>query len=278
MELTHDRMDFLLCELGTGTHRGIGIHLSEGASTDSSAHREFTMVSKEILRKNKGKDPELREGLIIIHGTALRDQDFVGMKDSNVGLGGPPRSNNELYGSTTNIAAAHQARVDIAIAPDWSPSGSAGMLQEIGYAARRYGLISSGDLIAMATSVPAKLARVSDYVGALVPNKLADFVVINVPVDPKASKPLDPVVKATPADVALVVVGGQPLYGDPGLLAQLLPSGTKLDQMTVCGAQKAIYLGQSGAAPRGQSLPDIKKALGARLAKGSSMLPDIECD
>jgi 5-methylthioadenosine/S-adenosylhomocysteine deaminase len=112
----------------------------------------------------------------------------------------------------------------------------------------------------------------------LAPNKLADFVVINANVDPTKPKPLDPVVKATPADISLVVVGGQPLYGDPSLLAQLLPSGTELDQMIVCGAEKAIYLGESGAATRGQSFADIKKVLNSALAKGSSSLPDIECD
>jgi cytosine/adenosine deaminase-related metal-dependent hydrolase len=279
MELMHGRMDFLLCELGTGTLRGMVVHLSEGAATDSAAHREYNMLSKEVLLQKDGKTPIEREGLLLIHGTALRDQDFVGMKKSKLGLIWSPRSNDELYGSTANIAAARQAGVDIAIAPDWSPSGSAGMLQEMGYAARRYGgTVNSDQLVAMATSMPAKMARISDYVGALAPNRLADFVVINVKVDPTKSNPLDPVVKATAADVALVVVGGQPLYGDKALLTQVLPVGTKTDEFTVCGAQKAIYLGQSEAGVRGWSFDDIKMRLNAALAKGSSSLPEIECD
>jgi cytosine/adenosine deaminase-related metal-dependent hydrolase len=274
MELTHDRMDFLLCELATGTLRGMVIHLSEG--TDSSAHREFTMLSKALLLKEGGKEALPREGLAIIHGAALRDPDFVAMKNSKVGLIWSPRSNDELYGSTANIAAAHQAGIDIAIAPDWSPSGSAGMLQEIGYAARRYGSIGSGELIAMATSVAAKIARIDDHVGALAPGKFADFVAINAKLDPNATRPLDAVVRATPADVALVVVGGQPLYGDPALMEKLLPTAT-LDAMTVCGAPKKVYLGQNGAAPGNRSLDDIKKALSAALAKGGSSLAEIEC-
>lgn len=48
--------------------------------------------------------------------------------------------------------------------------------------------------------------------------------------------------------------------------------------MTVCGATKAIYLGRSEAGLRGWGIADIKKALNAALAKGSSSLPDIECD
>jgi 5-methylthioadenosine/S-adenosylhomocysteine deaminase len=143
------------------------------------------------------------------------------LKDSKVGLIWSPRSNDELYGSTTNIASARLAGVDIAIARDWSPLGSAGMLQEMSYVARHCGM-GSGDLFNMATSIPAKLVRISDYVGVLERNRYADFVVINVKVDPTKPNPLDPIIKATPADVALAVVAGQPIYGDLGLLKQLL--------------------------------------------------------
>jgi hypothetical protein len=183
----------------------------------------------------------------------------------------------ELYGSTANIASARLAGVDIAIAPDWSPTGGAGMLQEMGYAARHYG-ISSGDLIAMATSVPAQMARIADYIGSLAPNKFADFVVINVKVDVNKPNPLDPVVKAGPADVALVVVGGQPLYGDSQLLDQVLPAGTRTDKLMVCGVEKAIYLGQSEAASHGWSITQIQSAISTALAKAGSSLGTIECD
>jgi cytosine/adenosine deaminase-related metal-dependent hydrolase len=237
------------------------------------------MLSKEVLLQKDGRTPIVREGLVVIHGTALRDQDFAGMKNSKVGLVWSPRSNDELYGSTVNIAAARQAGVEIAIAPDWSPSGSAGMLQEMGYAARRYPSISSADLVAMATATPARLARISDHIGSLAPDKFADFVVVNVPVDPARPNPLDPIVKsATPADVALVVVGGQPLYGDPQLLAQVLPPGSKTERLVVCGAEKSVYLGLSEAANHGWTLADITKRLNAALAKSGSSLPEIECN
>ena len=279
LELMHGRMDFLLCELGTGTLRAMVVHLSEGATTDSAAHREYNMLSKQVLLQKDGKTAVARDGLIFIHGSALRDVDFVGMKNSKVGLVWSPRSNDELYGSTANIAAARHVDVDIAIAPDWSPSGSAGMLQEMGYAARRYPSVSSSDLVAMASSVPAKMARISDHIGSLARDKLADFVVLNVPVDPAKPNPLDPIVKsATPADVALVVVDGQPLYGDPQLLVQVLPAGTKTDRLIVCNAEKAVYLGPTEAANRGWTIAEIKKRLSAALAKAGATLPEIECD
>jgi hypothetical protein len=118
LEMPHARLDYLLCELGTGNLRSLIVHLSEGNPSDSGAHREFTMFSKSA---------SLPAGLIFVHGTALRPEDFAKMTD--VGLVWSPRSNDELYGSTTNIAAAQQAKITVAIAPDWSPSGSAGIIK-----------------------------------------------------------------------------------------------------------------------------------------------------
>jgi 5-methylthioadenosine/S-adenosylhomocysteine deaminase len=265
LEMPHSRLDYLLCELGTGNLRSLIVHLSEGATGDSGAHREFTMFSKSS---------SLPPGLIFVHGTALRPEDFAKM--TGVGLVWSPRSNDELYGSTTNIAAAQQAKISVSIAPDWSPSGSAGVMQEIAYAARHH-FVASDQLIEMATSSPAKMSRLDSYIGTLEPGKFADFIVVDVKIDTTSKKPLDSVVKATPADISLVVVGGQALYGDPALLAKFLPQGTKVDTLTVCGVQKAVYLGQSGAADLGKSLSDIQTTLNDALAKAGSRVPDIEC-
>jgi 5-methylthioadenosine/S-adenosylhomocysteine deaminase len=266
LELTHDRFDYLLCALSNRTLKGLVVHLSEGAITDSAAHREYSMLSKEILLGGAdGKAHIPRDGLAIIHGTALRDADFLSLKESNVGLIWSPRSNDELYGSTTNIAAARLAGVAIAIAPDWSPSGSAGMLQELGYAARHYG-ISSGDLVNMATSI-----------GTLAPGRYADFVALDVKIDPTKPNPLDPVVKATPANVALVVVGGEPIYGEEKLLRQLLPN-TELEKIKVCGADKVVDLTHTAAKGKGWTLADIKEHLKKAFEAVGTSVAEIECD
>jgi 5-methylthioadenosine/S-adenosylhomocysteine deaminase len=278
LEVMHDRFDYLLCALGTGSLRGLVVHLSEGANSDSAAHREYSMLSKQVMIAADGKTPIRREGLALIHGSALRDLDFVGMKSSNVGLIWSPRSNDELYGTTTNIAAARQAGVEIAIAPDWSPSGSAGMLQEIGYASRHYATIGSNDLVAMATSVPAELVRIADHVGALAPGKLADFVVLNVSVDPTKLTPLDAIVRATPSDISLVVVGGKPVYGDRALLKRLLPSNTEPEVIWVCDAEKAVDLTGTQAAVKRWTFNDLKDHLNSALKPVGSSLAEIECD
>lgn len=45
-----------------------------------------------------------------------------------------PHSNFELYGVTADVGAAYCEGVTLALAPDWSPTGSDNMLDEIKYA------------------------------------------------------------------------------------------------------------------------------------------------
>lgn len=263
MEIPHARMDFLRCALASGSLRSLIVHLSEGAPNDASAHREFRMLHSAGL---------ILPGLVVVHGTALRPEDFQVMSKMS-GLVWSPRSNDELYGATSNIPAALQNSVSVAIAPDWSPTGSDGMLQEIGYAARRYNWFAPEQLIAMATSIPAKMSRLDDHLGSISPGMIADLVVIRG----DKSKPFNSVVRASPADVLLVVVGGQAIYGDANILAELLP-GAPLETLTVCGSRKAIYLGNSAAALRGETFAKIQDILNAALAKAGSSLPAIECN
>jgi 5-methylthioadenosine/S-adenosylhomocysteine deaminase len=85
------------------------------------------------------------------------------------------------------------------------------------------------------------------------------------------------VAKATPADIALVVVGGEPLYGDPALMTQLRPGAT-LDAMTVCGAPKKLYLGESDAPARKEGFGKIQDVLNSALLKAGSQLAQIESE
>ncbi len=84
---------------------------------------------------------------------------FVEMAGHGVSLIWSPRSNLELYGSTADVAAAKAAHVKIALAPDWSPTGSDGLLAELNYAAAWNDTqtphpFTDRELVAMATSTP----------------------------------------------------------------------------------------------------------------------------
>ena len=108
---------------------------------------------------------------------------YVEMAAHDVSLIWSPRSNLELYGSTADVAAAKAAHVKIALAPDWSPTGSDGLLAELNYAAawnetQKPHLFTDRELVAMATSTPADLVGASDRLGALEPGHDADVLVI----------------------------------------------------------------------------------------------------
>jgi 5-methylthioadenosine/S-adenosylhomocysteine deaminase len=261
LEIDHERMSYLRCALKSGSARSLVVHLSEGA--DASARREFRMLNKTGL---------IMPGLVIVHGTALRAEDFAIMGEKKAGLVWSPRSNDELYGDTTNVAAALAQNVQVAIAPDWSPTGSAGMLQEIGYASRRYKNVSPTQLVAMGTSVPAKMARLDERIGSLSPGLMADFIVLRG----DKSKPHLATVQASPADIQLVVVGGQPMYGDTSVMSQLLPA-TSLESIVVCGAKKSLNWGEAKAGEKRQSFADIQQVLKAAMAKVGADTAGFEC-
>jgi hypothetical protein len=263
MEIPFDRLDWYRCELEQGTLRGLLVHLSEGKPGDASGRREFRMLKAQGI---------LREGLVIIHGTSLGIADFKEMQTSKVGLVWSPRSNNELYGGTISVAAAQAVGLAIAIGPDWSPTGSAGMLQELNYAATRYGEVVPKQLVSMATSVPAKIARVDDQIGTLQPGRLADILVLRK----RGGAPYETVVSSTPADVRLVMVGGVPIYGDRDIMERLLP-GKLLEDIHVCGAQKVLSLASLNS-PVAASWEQLRIDLEAELKRYGSSLSSIECN
>jgi len=102
------------------------IHLGEGNPSDASASVEYRILKARGL---------LMRGVILVHGDALGRTQFDEMAKLGVGLVWSPRSNFALYGATTDVADAKISGVQIAIAPDWSPTGSDGMLDELKYAA-----------------------------------------------------------------------------------------------------------------------------------------------
>jgi 5-methylthioadenosine/S-adenosylhomocysteine deaminase len=263
MEIPHDRLDWYRCELHQGTLRSLLVHLSEGRPSDASSRREFRMLKAQGM---------LQPGLVLIHGTALTATDLKEVKDSNVGLIWSPRSNNELYGGTLSIAIVQAVGVPVAIAPDWSPTGSAGMLQEMSYIAARYSEVTPKSLVSMATSVPAAIARIDGQVGSLQTGRLADLLVLKK----RIGGAYETVIASTPADVRLIVVGGTPVYGDRDLMERLLP-GKPLDELTVCGTQKVLNLG-------GVNLPGIptwdglRRELEAELQRYGSALAAMECN
>lgn len=235
--------------------RAVVAHVGEG--TDASARREFTMLEQHGF---------LVPGLSIIHGVALQRDQFVRMAQKGVGLIWSPRSSLELYGRTTDIAAAVSVRDDpklapdqkllMAIAPDWSPSGSTGMLAELTYVERLrqgapFNALSEKDLVEMATINPARLAGLGDTIGRIAPAYMADLIVMRRRPWTASTPPTDAQLQAlsyqallmqTPADLKLVVIGGLPIFGEPALMGKLLtPAQMQMTEtIAVCGESRVI--------------------------------------
>ncbi len=201
------------------------VHLAEGKPTDASAAREFRMLAARGF---------VRPRVSIIHGVAFKQVDFHQMAAKGVGLIWSPRSNLELYGATTDVVTALAEHVKIALAPDWSPTGSNGMLEELKFA----GTWNSGqvppvftnmEMVRMATKYPAQLAGLGDRIGMLTAGYAADLLVLRR----KEPDAYESVVHAGPADVELVIVDGGPVYGNPEAMKNLLPKSRTREAQAV---------------------------------------------
>jgi hypothetical protein len=225
------------------------LHVAEGV--DRASLDEFAAV------RAKGF---LKPGITIVQGVALGEPEFREMKSAGVGYVWSPTTNLRLYGKTTDIRSAEKSGVTIAIAPDWSPTGSGGMLQELA-AARHHnatglaGTFSDEALVRMVTTHPARLAGIDRYVGSIEPGKLADFLVMRR----RDGAPDTALVSGRPQDVLLVTIAGEPLYGDEALMRTLLP-GAALERIDVCGARQALHIADS------PSSRDSWSGVSARLA------------
>jgi 5-methylthioadenosine/S-adenosylhomocysteine deaminase len=259
--------------LASGAVTALIVHAGEGKPTDAAAAREFAMLARN-------GDGLLRPGVSVIHGTAFTASDFQQMAKAGVGLIWSPRSNIELYGATTDVRSAKAAGVKIALGPDWSPTGSDGMLEELKYAAtwneaQSPPVFTDAELVSMATSVPAHLAAADGKIGSLVKGMYADLLLIRR----NGNDPYQALLHAGPADVRLVMVGGRPLYGDPDLMEKLLPS-KRLEPVTICGVPKKLYIEpQAGIPETEKSLRQISQELEAELtAWGASLSELAGCD
>ena len=235
LQMTEDQLTQARHDLADGEDAALLIHLAEGAPNDASATREFAQL------KGRGL---LLPGVSLIHGVGLKLADFADMAKAHVGLVWSPRSNIELYGDTADVAAAKAAGVTIALAPDWSITGSDGTLAELTYASlwnQTHGhLFSDRDLVQMATVNAAQLSGNADHLGSLAPGHIADLLVIAPDPATSTHDAWWTLTHANPAQIALVTVAGQPLYGDTALLRP--PFTAKSETLSVCGANKSLIL------------------------------------
>ena len=184
------------------------VHLAEGASSRMAG--EFNAVKDSGL---------LGPELIAIHGVGLTEPQLIEMARVGAKLVWSPLSNFMLYGKTANVAAAKRAGLSISLAPDWAPSGSKSILGELKVAdlVNRHdlkSLFSDRDLAEMVTRKPADAMGWNKRLGQISEGYLADVIVV----DDKNADPYRNLIIAIEENIQMVVVRGEPLYGDAALM------------------------------------------------------------
>jgi 5-methylthioadenosine/S-adenosylhomocysteine deaminase len=187
-------------------------HLAEG--TDQKLIREFDDLEEAGC---------LQPRLLGIHATALGPQQFKRWTKAKHGgaVVWSPFSNLWLYRATTDVVAARDAGLLVCLGADWGPSGSKNVLGELKVADlwNRTHLdraFSDRELCEMATANAGDaLGRAwGARIGRIKEGLAADLVVM-------ASKKRDPyrnLIETTERGVRLVLVGGNPVFGNGSLM------------------------------------------------------------
>ena len=233
-------------------------HVAEGI--DKEARNEFLCTSETAYDT---MPPGLSNDLTqpqsaFIHGVGLEPADFQLMANDGTALIWSPRSNISLYGNTAQVTVAARAGVRIALGTDWTASGSINLLRELrcadGYNTTYLGdYFNDQELWRMVTVNAARALHADGKIGTLAPGQVADVAIF----DESSNDAYRAVVAADPADVALVMRGGTPLYGEDTVISALT-SGT-CDSLDVCGSARSVCL-QSDI---GKSLADLQGAVGS---------------
>jgi cytosine/adenosine deaminase-related metal-dependent hydrolase len=243
----------------------LAIHIAEGRSADPQSRTEFGLLESRGLLTGR---------TAIIHGIALGKEEFAKMAAAGAALVWSPRSNMALYGETADVLGAIDGKVRVAIAPDWGPSGSDNLLDELAFAsslmrarmdAKR--TIGNRQLFEMATKTPAEIARVDKEVGSLAPGLRADLFLLKS----TNADAYNALVQTGASAIALVLVDGVPVYGDASNMSALNVART--EAVRVCGIAKAINADSLTAGP----LAEVAQRLATVLsANGSALAPLVE--
>ena len=254
-------------ELADGSIDLLAIHIAEGLPTDAESAQELDLLDARGL---------LTAHTALIHAVGLSPSQLARVHRAGASIVWSPRSNFELYGATANVAAAFREGVTISLAPDWSPSGSDNMFDEIKYAERmnREGLdslFSARQLVEMASTIPARVARIDDKVGRLAPGMLADLFLVHGTDSAAAGDPYRAITAGSITNIDLVMIGGVPQYGDADFLHAL---NVKTEPLTVCGVTRAL---NTDALPNG-SFAEVEARLKEKMkAVGSELAPLAGC-
>ena len=219
-----DKVEQVRADLDAGMISTFYVHLAEGV--DEASRKELdTLIGYHLLR----------EETVIIHGTALTEEQLGWVYDADAKLVWSPQSNLRLYGQTTRAAHALSLGIPVGLGADWLPSGSPSLLAELKVARRALGQqganFTSKRLVEMVTSGNARIAKLEGYIGTLEAGRVADILVL----ERRREDPWENIVEADPSWVELVTLGGNPVYGRPDVMRTLVNDAEQAEKVLAWG-------------------------------------------
>lgn len=210
-------------------------HVAEGIN--DAAHNEFLCVSGQ---RQDGVDVTMQNGTFI-HAVGINANDAAEMAASGTGVNWSARSNISLYGITADIVMLKNIGVRLSLGTDWTYSGSIQLLREM--ACVNYlndnlynQTLTSYDIWRMVTSNAADATAFSDQIGRLKEGMVADIAIYN-----KANgEAYEAVTRGTVKEVAMVMRGGDVLYGDDAVVEALASSDC--ETIDVCSEKRRICI------------------------------------
>lgn len=203
-------------DLAKGTGKLL-IHLGEGLDNYSRGEFRTMKETKKLLTPHTA----------LIHALALSDTEWKEVAAVGAGVIWSPTSNLRLYGRSIDIGQVIGRGIPVALAPDWTISGSSTVLDELAVVRERYGAwLKPEALLDMVTETPARIMGFQKL-GRVAPGYLADLLVFagNAPRD--RSEAASQIVTAGIDALKLALIGGQAVYG----LGDLMGSFSFQDQM-----------------------------------------------
>lgn len=242
------------------------VHLAEG--TDALSASEY----RRLAALFPAGIPDDR--LTAIHGLALSSAALADLAQRRGYLVWSPSSNVALYNKTLRPADL-PASLRVALGADWALTGSKTLLQEIRYAAQlpagaipvSTGTTKERELALMATERAAEASGLGRELGRLAPGYRADVLVLRPPPERAGLDPYQVLAAAGEGEVALVLVDGAALYGDPDLVAAFGLPEQACESIQPCGAAKALCIKRARDDPARvpYALRDIEGPLRAKI-------------
>ena len=210
------------------------VHAAEGTDARSAADLD-RLSAQNVLRQNT----------VIIHAIALPNPTLPAVAAAQACMVWSPEANRRVYGATADVRALRAAGVRVGLGAESPVCGGRDALSNLA-AARAEGVLSDGELLALATAGSAEVARLP--AGGLAPGAAADLIALDS---------MTGFLEGRRAAIALVLVGGEPRYGEDEMMRTIEPrsipfcvDGARRRLHPAVGARAASLWRRHGAAGR----------------------------